>query len=56
MTVGPYDAFSVNVGTSVSDAATAGKDLVADNFLLGMLVTGAFVIWRVGKRVIRSIV
>ncbi len=55
MTVGPYDSFGSNVGTAVNDAANAGKELISDNFLLGMLVTGAFVIWRVGKRVIKSI-
>lgn len=52
---GPYDGFSTSVGTTVSDAAGAGKDLIVTNFPLAMVVTGAFVLWRIGKRVIKSV-
>jgi hypothetical protein len=55
MSTAPYSGFSTNVSAAVGDAAQAGKGLVQDNFLIGMLITGAFVVWRVGKRVIKSI-
>lgn len=51
----PYDNNTNAVADAVDDVAGAGKQLVTDNFVKGMFVTGAFVVWRVGKRVLRSI-
>jgi hypothetical protein len=55
MTAGTYDSFSTGATTAVTDAVGAGKDLISSNFPAAMVVTGAFVLWRIGKRVVRSI-
>lgn len=51
----PYADFREDVSDSVGDASDAGKSVIQDNFVPAMVVTGAFVVWRIGKRVIRSV-
>ena len=50
-----YEGFGTAIGDTVTGATTAGKDAIVNNFPTAMLVTGAFVLWRIGKRVIRSV-
>ncbi len=51
----PYSDFDDKVSGTVNDAAAEGFSFVKDNFPAAMLVTGGFVLWRIGKRVIRSV-
>ena len=47
--------FRAQLAQAVNDAALAGRDLVADNFVVAMLVTGAFVLWEIGIHILESI-
>jgi hypothetical protein len=51
----PYGDFDDKLNGTVDEAASEGVVFVKDNFGKAMIVTGAFVLWRIGKRVIRSI-
>lgn len=51
----PYGDFDDKVSGTVDEAASEGLVFVSQNFGKAMLVTGAFVLWRIGKRVISAI-
>lgn len=52
----PYGDFDDDTGGVVHDVSEAGYNEIKNNFPAAMVVTGGVVLWKVGKRVIKSIV
>lgn len=51
----PYGDFDDKTGNVITGVKDEGLNVIHNNLQAGMFITGAFVLWRVAKRVVRSV-